>query len=71
MEWNRYMPYYIILRERERMTINGMKWIEMEEEQGNITVQYHIVLYYETESRDSDIELYPKVINVSFEMRKC
>ena len=48
-----------------------MEWIEMEEEQGNITVQYHIVLYYETESRDIDIELYPKVINVSFEMRKC
>lgn len=44
------------------MTINGMEWIKMEEELGNIIVQqYHIELYC----------IIPESDNVSFEMRKC
>lgn len=64
MEWHGILYYSIYRRERERgrMTINGMEWIKMEEELGNIIVQqYHIELYC----------IIPESDNVSFEMRKC
>ena len=47
MEWHGILYYSIYRRERERKNDdqwNGMELIKMEEEQGIIIVQYHIVL---------------------------